>query len=471
MLSIDQGEELFLAEAQAEAQPFLVLLRDLLIDEAPAVVAVFTIRSDNYERLQVAKELDGIRQQTLSLPPVPKGAYAEVIKGPARRLEGTSRALKIEDRLVDELLSDIEAGGATDALPLLAFTLERLYVEYHASGELKLSDYNELGRIKGSIEAAVEEGFKTADADPSIPRDRAARLALLRQSFIPWLAGIDTETGAPRRRVARLSEIPTDARPLIQHFVDQRLLATDVAKDTGEATIEPAHEALLRQWGLLQGWLTEDAGLLSVIDGVKRASRDWAANGKAGAWLTHTTGRLDAAERLRERPDLAANLDQTDRDYIAACRRKETADLESERAATRNRQRMLAMVIFLLVGVTGGLLAWLNQGYLNERYTWFAVARPYMMNSVRPYVLAAAAERALKPGQTFRECARDCPEMLVIPSGSFIMGSPDNEADRSSDEGPLRGVTIAKPFAISTSPVTFARVGRLRGGRRLPQRD
>ena len=59
----------------------------------------------------------------LSLPPMPKGAYAEVIKGPARRLEGTNRALKIEEALVDALLADIEEGGAKDALPLLAFTL------------------------------------------------------------------------------------------------------------------------------------------------------------------------------------------------------------------------------------------------------------------------------------------------------------------------------------------------------------
>src|SRR5262249_20644793 len=51
ILSIDQGEELFLAEAQAEAQPFLALLRDMLNDDTPAISAVFTIRSDNYERL------------------------------------------------------------------------------------------------------------------------------------------------------------------------------------------------------------------------------------------------------------------------------------------------------------------------------------------------------------------------------------------------------------------------------------
>ena len=123
--------------------------------------------------------------------------------------------------------------------------------------------------------------MKVADADPAIPRDRAARLALLRRGLIPWLAGIDPDTGAPRRRVARLSEIPAEARPLIQHLVEQRLLATDVNKETGEATIEPAHEALLRQWGMLEGWLTEDAGLLAVLEGIKRASRDWAANNRS----------------------------------------------------------------------------------------------------------------------------------------------------------------------------------------------
>ena len=213
ILSIDQAEELFLAEAQDEAQPFLALLRDLLIEDAPAVIAVCTIRSDNYERLQLAPELEGVRQDTLSLPPMPKGSYAEVIKGPARRLEGTERALEIEDALVDALLADIEAGGAKDALPLLAFTLERLYGEYHAGGTLKLPHYDALGRVKGSIEAAVERALQAADADPAIPRDRAARLALLRRGLIPWLAGIDPDTGAPRRRVARSVGNPNRSAP------------------------------------------------------------------------------------------------------------------------------------------------------------------------------------------------------------------------------------------------------------------
>ena len=449
ILSIDQGEELFLAEAQDEAQPFLALLRDLLNEDMPAIVAIFTIRSDNYEHLQLVKELEGMRQELLSLPPLPKGSYAEIVKGPARRLEGTARALKIEDGLVDALLADIEVGGAKDVLPLLAFTLERLYDEYHAGGSLKLSHYNDLGRVKGSIEAAVERALKAADADPAIPKDHLARLALLRRGLIPWLAGIDPDTGAPRRRIARLSEIPSEARPLIQHLVEQRLLATDVANDTGENTIEPAHEALLRQWGVLQGWLAEDAGLLAELEGVKRASRDWAANAKNAAWLAHATDRLVAAERLSERPDLAANLESTDREYLAACRK-------AEAVAKGRKRRVHALIYVLLVGIIGGLIGWINQLYVKEQINWYMTMRPYRVANVDPYVLKPEAERALKPLASFRECAKDCPEMIVVPAGEFTMGSPATEEGRHADEGRQHIVTIARPFAVSKFDVRFA---------------
>ena len=176
VVSIDQGEELFLVEAQGEAKPFLVLLRDLINTDKPAIITLFTIRSDNYERLQLAPELEGVRQQTISLPPMPKGSYAEIVKGPARRMEETERALDLEEALVDVLLSDIEAGAAKDALPLLAFTMERLYVEHGGDGDLTVAEYRSLGGIKGSIEVAVERALESANADPAIPRDRVARL-------------------------------------------------------------------------------------------------------------------------------------------------------------------------------------------------------------------------------------------------------------------------------------------------------
>ena len=234
VLAIDQGEELFLTDSALESTTLLNLLRELLSDDAPALFVVVTIRSDAYEQLQTAKPLESVTQQALSLTPMPRGAYQAVIEGPVARLKQTDLPLVIEPALTQALLADIEDGGGRDALPLLAFTLERLYLEYGDRGRLTLQDYDALGRIKGSIEAAVERAFAAADADHRIPRDRDARLALLRRGLIPWLAGIDPDTGSPRRQKARISEIPQEARPLIDLLVEQRLLSTDLADDTKE---------------------------------------------------------------------------------------------------------------------------------------------------------------------------------------------------------------------------------------------
>jgi formylglycine-generating enzyme required for sulfatase activity len=67
--------------------------------------------------------------------------------------------------------------------------------------------------------------------------------------------------------------------------------------------------------------------------------------------------------------------------------------------------------------------------------------------------LTLAQERALKPKDTFRECD-NCPEMVVVPAGSFTMGSPGSERDRYTDEGPQHVVTIGGPFAVGRLHVT-----------------
>ncbi len=78
------------------------------------------------------------------------------------------------------------------------------------------------------------------------------------------------------------------------------------------------------------------------------------------------------------------------------------------------------------------------------------------MHALKPLALVATlfavapafAAEANKPGSLFKDC-KDCPEMVVLPAGSFTMGTPDDEVGRQPDEGPLHTVTFAKPFAIS----------------------
>ena len=59
-----------------------------------------------------------------------------------------------------------------------------------------------------------------------------------------------------------------------------------------------------------------------------------------------------------------------------------------------------------------------------------------------------------EPSDVFGECD-GCPEMVVVPAGAFMMGSPADEAERLDNEGPQHSVTFAQPFAIGKYEVTF----------------
>src|SRR5262250_3273647 len=77
---------------------------------------------------------------------------------------------------------------------------------------------------------------------------------------------------------------------------------------------------------------------------------------------------------------------------------------------------------------------------------------------MRPSVLTAAQEKGMtaKPGSDFKECANGCPTMIVVPAGKFKMGTPETETSFASNDVPQHDVTIAKPFAVGRTTVTFA---------------
>lgn len=60
-----------------------------------------------------------------------------------------------------------------------------------------------------------------------------------------------------------------------------------------------------------------------------------------------------------------------------------------------------------------------------------------------------------RAGTVFHDCAEACPSMVVVPAGSFLMGSPSTEEGRNSDEGPQHKVNFAHAFAVGRYEVTF----------------
>jgi formylglycine-generating enzyme required for sulfatase activity len=69
--------------------------------------------------------------------------------------------------------------------------------------------------------------------------------------------------------------------------------------------------------------------------------------------------------------------------------------------------------------------------------------------------VGAHERRCIQPGsgERFKDCA-DCPEMVVVPTGSFTMGSPRDEPEREADREDQVHVSIPKPFAVGTFSVT-----------------
>jgi formylglycine-generating enzyme required for sulfatase activity len=290
----------------------------------------------------------------------------------------------------------------------------------------------------------------------------------LRRIFTLKLATV-REDGEPTRRRAWRSEFSDAEWRLVSELADHpnRLLITAipeasatppvpqsadtetrVAATAGHTYAEVAHEAIFRRWDKLREWIAAEREFLAWRSGLEAARRAWqeAPDRSKTDALLMGFALAQAQSWLAKR---AEDLLGVDREFI-------DLSVKRERKARGRARRIQALVYVLLVGIITGLVGWINQSYLQKQANWFWTMRPYMLAQVRPYVLTTEGERALRPLASFRECAKDCPEMIVIPAGEFMMGSPETEQGRYDLEGPQHKVTIANPFAVAKFDVTFA---------------
>lgn len=354
VLSIDQAEELYQRDAGAGA------MAQRRLDEARtlrrwlaaflhrgssgvgtgALILVLTIRSNNYDDLQTDPDLGGVLAQTQSLAPLAREQYGDIIRRPAETSTLAGRPLQLDDTLVNALINDIQGEGS-DGLPLLALTLAQLHRDYAGDGNLTLAEYRQFGGVRSAVEHAVAAAVADPNALPPIDADPAARDDALRRTFVPWLVEIDDRTLLPRRRVARHDELPAAALPYVQRLADARLLVIDMRHidDADVQVVEVTHEAVLRQWTALAGWLTTEALDLRALTEVAAESGKWDRDRRIGSRLTHFGDRLDAAQRLvAQRADFAARLGAVGAAYLHACRERQDAETAAMEAARREAE-------------------------------------------------------------------------------------------------------------------------------------
>jgi formylglycine-generating enzyme required for sulfatase activity len=139
-----------------------------------------------------------------------------------------------------------------------------------------------------------------------------------------------------------------------------------------------------------------------------------------------------------------------------------TAEVETSTGGKQQPERLskLKVELWLKEGAAGSDDVSNLQAQLSELRAKVAAlssppAKPPVENQAKPAVGIWPEPAAPTVGETIQDCA-DCPEMVVVPAGRFMMGSPADEPERESNEDPQRRVTIAKPFAVGKYAVTFA---------------
>lgn len=281
---IDQFEELFTLTDDHLREPFAKMLTAIASSER--VRAVVTMRHDFYPKAIELPELAALLNNSLNLPAPKREALYEMIVRPAERSE-----LQIEPHLVDRILDD--TGDEPGNLALMAYALDELY-KLDDDRILTHDEYELLGGVQGAIGTRAENQFAALGLPESVI-----------QQVFHVLVEVDERGVATRRRADfKPDEAPDEVRDLIYAFADARLLTTSYDEATGVATVEVAHEAILRQWKRLADWIEETQDDQRTISRVKRNARIWDEKGQPEFLLPN-------AEELKEFHEACERLDVT----------------------------------------------------------------------------------------------------------------------------------------------------------------
>ncbi len=323
VIAVDQFEELFtLCSDERERAAFAAALCERARHRAIVLIA---IRADFYghcaEHPELARRLAA---SNVLVGTMRRDELRRVIELPARRA-----GLEVDAELTDVLLADVE--GRPGGLPLLSTALLELW--QHRDGQrLRMSAYEHAGGVQGAVARLAERAYERLEPE----RRPVARRIFMR------LAGDGDQDAVVRRRVPTAELDGDGVAEVLTVLADERLVTL------GEDEVEVAHEALLREWPRLRGWLEEDAQGRRLRAHLREAARGWDEAGRDPGEL-YRGARLAAALEWAAAHDGEPNA--VERDFIAASR------AASQRSQRRLRAVVAGLGVLLALAVVAGAVA------------------------------------------------------------------------------------------------------------------
>lgn len=313
LLVADQFEEAFtLCDDKTLRRAFVQSL--LALADRPRLTVLLTVRADFTGHLLADPRLSAPADRGwVNGLPMTEAELRAAIEQPAAQA-----GAGFEARLADRILTDVAA--APGQLPLLEFALAQLWAHQRADGLLTNAAYDAIGGVSQAIAVHAEEVLA------SLSVEEQARAPDL---FTNLVRVARPEEGAEdtRRRV-HLHDLPPGLHPLACRLAgaDTRLLVARQDPATRAATVEVVHEALIRQWERLRGWLDANRAYLLWRQCYRADLDRWQVDRDAGALLRG--GPLAEAERWRQQhPQVWSDIETA---YLDACLAQHQAEEEHE---------------------------------------------------------------------------------------------------------------------------------------------
>ncbi|MEM8745228.1 MAG: BTAD domain-containing putative transcriptional regulator [Actinomycetota bacterium] len=340
LLVIDQFEELFTSAEKSDADGFLDALTVAIEEPTSPLRVVATLRADSLHRpLEHVSFAPILRDGAVTVVPLTADELETAITAPARQI-----GRDFEPGLVARLVA--ESVGQTSPLPMLQHTLAEMFDRRRSDTEaLTVAAYDELGGIAGALAAKADALHESGTHE-----QRAA----IRRVF-GRLTSSDQASPDFRRRVA-VADLGDDPATtwVLEQFGASRLLTFDRDVTTREPTVEVAHEALLREWPLLAGWLADDAAVLTALDRLSTAADSWVEGGRVESDLARSARLASAADVATAAPD---RLRPVDREFVDASVEAAEAEQRDEHRRVRRLRRLVAATAAALVAaqIAGGV--------------------------------------------------------------------------------------------------------------------